>query len=68
MKTSWRNYRHSKTGLLIRLHPRVAAVDPNLVEVADDAKPLAYTPIPAEAVEKVRASKKTADKSVKDEE
>jgi lysyl-tRNA synthetase class I len=56
MADAWRNYRNRQTGLVQRLHPRVAATDSNFVEVADDAKPLAYTPIPQEAVEDYLAS------------
>lgn len=52
-----KTYRHRLTGLIQRLSPRVAVADPNLVEVADDAKPLAYTPIPREAVQNHLASK-----------
>lgn len=57
MTDSWRNYRHSLTGLVQRYHPRVASADPNLIEVGEDAKPLAFTPIPAEAVEDYLASR-----------
>ena len=51
MTNEWKTYRHAKSGLIQNLHPRVASADSNLIEVAEDAKPLAYTPIPKEAVE-----------------
>jgi hypothetical protein len=45
-----RTYRHSETGVVGVYHPRVALADRHLIEVADDAKSLAYLPIPSEAV------------------
>jgi hypothetical protein len=59
--STWRQYRHAKTGQLQMLHPRTARADANLIEVGLDAKPLAYVPIPSEALEKLLAS--TADES-----
>jgi hypothetical protein len=50
---NWKTYRHSRTGLIQRLHEQTAAVDPNLVEVDEDAKPLAFTPIDQAAIEEV---------------
>lgn len=54
---SLRTYRHSRTGLVARFHPRVALADANLIEVADGTKPLAYTPIPREAVDAILAAR-----------
>lgn len=53
MADSFRAYRNRKTGLVGHYDPRLAREFPELIEVADDAKPLAYTRIPAEAVEAV---------------
>lgn len=52
-----RTYRHSVTGVVGVYHPRVALADPHLIEVPDDAKPLAYTPIPREAVAELLATR-----------
>lgn len=49
-------YRHEKTGEVGLYHPRVADAHPHLIEVPEGAKPLAYTPIPHEAVEEYLAS------------
>lgn len=57
MANSLRTYRHAKTGLVARFHPRVALADANLTEVPDGTKPLAYTPIPREAVEQILAAR-----------
>jgi len=56
MSLAWKTYRHRLTGRTQRLHPRVAAADPNLVEVADGAKPLAYAPIAKAVIEKAIAA------------
>ena len=53
---SRRTYRHSVTGLVARYHPRVASADKHLIEVADGAKPLAYTPITPKAVADYKAA------------
>lgn len=50
-------YRHAKTGVVALYSPRVALAHPHLIEVEEGAKPLAYTPIPHEAVEDYLASK-----------
>jgi hypothetical protein len=47
---SIKTYRHSLTGLPGQFPEELAAIYPELVEVAEDAKPLAYTPIPADAI------------------
>lgn len=52
-----RTYRHALTGVVDVYHPRVALADSNLVEVPADAKPLAYTKIPREAVDDYLASR-----------
>ncbi|MBT2484860.1 MULTISPECIES: hypothetical protein [unclassified Microbacterium] len=51
-----RTYRHARTGLIGVYDRRVALEDPNLIEVDVDAKPLAFTPIPSEAVADYLAS------------
>ncbi|WP_217182698.1 hypothetical protein [Streptomyces sp. AC495_CC817] len=56
-----RTYRHRKTGLIGEYDPRVALAHPDLIEVEPGTKPLAYTPIPREAVDAYLASR--ADKS-----
>lgn len=53
--SAWKTYRHSVTGLIGKYDPRVALAHPQLIEVPDDAKPLAYTPINPEAVAQVTA-------------
>lgn len=64
-----RTYRHELTGRIQRLNERVAAGDPRLIEVEDGTKPLAYTPIPKEAVDEHRSKTKDAPaKADKDEE
>ncbi|MDF2506257.1 MAG: hypothetical protein K0Q52_116 [Microbacterium sp.] len=45
-----RSFRDTLTGATADMHPRVAAVFPNLVEVPEGTKPLAYTPIPQDAI------------------
>lgn len=59
-KSAWKMYRHSKTGLPQRMHPQVASADPNLVEVSEKAKRLAYKKITPAAVAQVLASKTEA--------
>jgi len=59
--STWKTYRHSATGLVDRYHPRVALADKHLIEVSDDAKPLAYLPIPREAIDALVASKTVED-------
>lgn len=51
-----RKYRHGVTGLTQWLSPRVAEGNPHLTLIADDAKPLAYLPIPQEVIEGYLAS------------
>lgn len=51
---SIKTYRHQNTGLPGQFPEEMAAMFPDLVEVADDAKPLAYTPIPADAISALR--------------
>ncbi|WP_406245796.1 hypothetical protein ACI7YT_12200 [Microbacterium sp. M] len=51
---TWRLYRHRLTGLVKSYHPRVALADPNLIEVPEGSKPLAYTTIPREAIDALR--------------
>lgn len=48
-------YRNLTTGLVEMLPSRLGGQDPNLEEVLEGTKPLAYTPIPHEAVEQLRA-------------
>jgi hypothetical protein len=52
--SSVKSYRHKVTGLIGQFPEGVALVDQNLVEVADDAKPLAYTPIDEDAIAALR--------------
>lgn len=52
-----RTYRHALTGVVADYHPRVALADKNLIEVPAGSKPLAYTPIPREAVDDYLASR-----------
>lgn len=52
---SIKTYRHQITGLPGQFPEDMAAVFPDLVEVAEDAKPLAYTPIPADAIADLQA-------------
>lgn len=47
---SIKTYRHQGTGLVGQFPDELADIFPDLVEVAEDAKPLAYTPIPADAI------------------
>lgn len=61
--TNLKSYRHKRTGLLQQLSPRVADFVPELEEVAPDAKPLAYTPIPKEAVAQVASQTRKAAKA-----
>lgn len=56
MANGTRLYRHAKTGLVGRYSPRVALAHPHLIEVPEGTKPLAYTPIPHEAVKQLRAA------------
>lgn len=50
-------YRSARTGKITVAPERLAKRFPDLVEVGADAKPLAYTPIPAEKVAAVKAAK-----------
>lgn len=62
MTDSSATYRHDITGLVGVFDRRLGDNDPHLIEVAIDAKPLAYAPIPHEAVKQLRAnSKKKSD-------
>lgn len=55
-------YRHRETGLLGEYGPGMARVFGDLLEKVDpDAKPLAYTPIPQEAVAEVLAARVPTD-------
>ena len=45
-----RTYRHELTGLVGEYDPRVALAHPQLIEVEEGTKPLAFTPIPSEKV------------------
>lgn len=56
MVSEIRTYRNPVTGLIDHLHPRVAKAAGNLIEVDTDAKPLAYTPIPPEAIAKLTSA------------
>jgi hypothetical protein len=47
---SIKTFRHQNTGLVGQFPEELAEIFHDLVEVADDAKPLAYTPIPADAI------------------
>lgn len=58
-----RTYRHKVSGRVGEYDPRVALADPNLVEVPAGAKPLAYTPIPQEAVEAHLALQEAEEKA-----
>lgn len=59
---TWKTYRHRKTGLVKAYHPRVASVDPNLVEVPEGTKPLTPALIPREkAAGQIAAQKDTSD-------
>lgn len=51
-------YRHKVSGAVGVYPPALGENDPNLVEVPPGAKPLAYTPIPREAVEALRTKRK----------
>lgn len=51
---SIKTYRHQGTGLVGQFPDELADIFPDLVEVAEDAKPLAYTPIPADAISALR--------------
>lgn len=66
--TDLRAYRHRGTGLIQHLSPRVGEFDALLEEVAEDAKPLAYTSIDKEAVEDYLASEADKPAKGKDEE
>jgi hypothetical protein len=57
---SIKTYRHQITGLVGQFPEELAEIFPDLVEVADDAKPLAYTPIPADAVADLQAAQTPA--------
>lgn len=57
----WATYRHKVSGQIGTYPTRLGDSDPNLVEVPEDTKPLAFTPIPREAVDAVLASRE--DKS-----
>ena len=61
MTLSLRTYRHRETGLTQVMHPRVASADPHLIEVDDDAKPLAYKPIPQAAIDNLRLERAQGD-------
>lgn len=50
-------YRHKVTGKVGVYPPSLGENDPNLIPVEPNAKPLAYTPIPREAIEIVLASR-----------
>lgn len=56
-----RTYRHDVSGAVGEYPTRLGDADPHLIEVDTDAKPLAFTPIPREAVENLLASRE--DKS-----
>lgn len=59
-------YRNSVTGQVESLPARFGDNDPSLERVEDDAKPLAYTPIPHEAVEEVLARRPAKPESHED--
>ena len=52
----WRTYRHDVSGAVGQYPARLGDADPHLIEVADNAKPLAYTPIPRKLVDEQLAS------------
>ena len=52
-----KSYRHSVTGLVGIYPARLGDSNQYLTEVPDDSKPLAYTPIPHEAVEAYLAAR-----------
>lgn len=55
-------YRHRVTGLLGEYGPGMAAVFGDVLEAVEpDAKPLAYTPIPQEAVADIIAARDSTD-------
>lgn len=60
---SIKTYRHQSTGLVGQFPEELADIFPDLVEVADDAKPLAYTPIPADAITDLKAEREEATDS-----
>lgn len=53
----WRTYRHKVSGAVGPSPTRLGDSDPNLEEVDENAKPLAYTPIPREVVEDFLAAR-----------
>jgi hypothetical protein len=57
---SIKTYRHQITGLVGQFPEELAEIFHELVEVADDAKPLAYTPIPAEQIADLQAAQNPA--------
>ena len=57
-----RTYRHRVSGEVTRRTPAFAACFPDLEEVPDDAKPLAYTSIPQAAIDEVKAKSASATK------
>lgn len=61
-----RLYRHRVSGEITRRTPAFAARFPDLEEVPEGTKPLAYTPIPQAAIDEVKA--KSASTSKKKEE
>ena len=65
-ESSSATYRHDVTGLVGTYPRRLGDNDPHLHEVSVGTKPLAYTPIPAEAVKQLRASRKSTNESVGD--
>lgn len=65
--SAWKTYRHSVTGLIGKYDPRVALAHPQLIEVPNDAKPLAYTPINPEAIAQLNARDEAAANSKPEE-
>ena len=61
MTDSSATYRHDITGLVGVFDRRLGDNDPHLIEVKPGAKPLAYTPIPHDAVDTLLASPVDAD-------
>jgi hypothetical protein len=62
-----RTYRHAKTGVVGEYPEAMAEMYPDLVEVPEGTKPLAYTPLDSEAVAAVlEKATKAADRSAPD--
>jgi hypothetical protein len=65
---TFKRYRDRSTGAIQMYPTSLAAVFPNLEEVDEDAKPLAYVPIPHSVVEDYLASASEPDYDASDDE